>query len=73
MADNQNTGNKKIFKKRFYNVLTSIPFVVIALITIYSLDFGFTNFLLLTGITTIILMIQCIYYYVAWKNYKSDF
>ncbi|AWC28738.1 hypothetical protein [Bacillus cytotoxicus] len=72
MADTQNNGNKKFFKKRFYNVLTSIPLVVIALITIYSLDFGFTHFLLLTGITTIILMIQCIYYYLAWKNYTSN-
>ncbi|WP_242143025.1 MULTISPECIES: hypothetical protein [unclassified Bacillus cereus group] len=68
MADIQNTGNKRLYKKRFYNVLTSIPLVMIALITIYSLNFGFTHFLLLTGITTIILIIQCIYYYLAWKK-----
>ncbi|PEB22367.1 hypothetical protein COO05_22515 [Bacillus toyonensis] len=51
------------YKKRFYNVLASPPLVVISLIAIYLLDFGLFNFVALTGITIMTLIIQFIYYY----------
>ncbi|ETT86903.1 hypothetical protein [Bacillus mycoides] len=56
------------YKKRFYNVLASTPLVVISLIAIYSLDFGLINFVILTGIAIMTLLIQFIYYYSNWKK-----
>ncbi|EOP48547.1 hypothetical protein IKQ_05521 [Bacillus cereus VDM053] len=56
------------YKKRFYNVLASTPLVVISLIAIYLLDFGLINFVVLTGIAIMTLIIQFIYYYSNWKK-----
>ncbi|MED1059433.1 hypothetical protein [Bacillus mycoides] len=63
-----NEKDHLFYKKRFYNVLASIPLVVISLIVIYLLDLGLTNFVILTGISVITLLIQFIYYYSNWKK-----
>ncbi|MEK7019264.1 hypothetical protein [Bacillus sp. FSL R9-9410] len=69
MVDNYiNEKDHLFYKKRFYNVLASIPLVVISLIVIYLLDLGLTNFVTLTGIAVITLLIQFIYYYSNWKK-----
>ncbi|EJR92429.1 hypothetical protein [Bacillus mycoides] len=69
MVDNYiNEKDHLFYKKRFYNVLASIPLVVISLIEIYLLDFGLTNFVTLTSIAVITLLIQFIYYYSNWKK-----
>ncbi|MGF9958983.1 hypothetical protein [Bacillus mycoides] len=69
MVDNYiNEKDHFFYKKRFYNVLASIPLVVISLIEIYLLDLGLTNFVTLTSIVVITLLIQFIYYYSNWKK-----
>ncbi|WP_410985410.1 hypothetical protein [Bacillus cereus] len=69
MVDNYiNEKDHLFYKKRFYNVLASIPLVVISLIVIYLLDLGLTYFVTLTGIAVITLLIQFIYYYSNWKK-----
>ncbi|TXR94737.1 hypothetical protein DN390_23925 [Bacillus sp. SH7-1] len=69
MVDNYiNKKGHLFYKKRFYNVLFSIPFVIIALIVIYLLDLGLTFFVTLTGISVITLLIQFIYYYSNLKK-----
>ncbi|MFK4011581.1 hypothetical protein [Bacillus cereus] len=57
----------------FYNVLASIPLVVIVLITTYLLDLGLNFSVTLTGIAVITLLIQFIYYYSNWKKLLSNF
>ncbi|PGO25839.1 hypothetical protein CN984_18450 [Bacillus cereus] len=56
------------YKKRFYNVFASTPLVFISLIAIYLLDFGLINFVIVTGIAIMTLIIQFIYYYSNWKK-----
>ncbi|MDM5186346.1 hypothetical protein QUF99_02635 [Bacillus sp. DX4.1] len=69
MVDNYiNEKDHLFYKKRFYNVLASIPLVVISLIVTYLLDLGLTFFVTLTGIAVITLLIQFIYYYSKWKK-----
>ncbi|WP_044438559.1 hypothetical protein [Bacillus mycoides] len=69
MVDNYiNEKDHLFYKKRFYNVLASIPLVVNTLIVIYLLDLGLTYFVTLTGIAVITLLIQSIYYYLNWKK-----
>ncbi|MED1599648.1 hypothetical protein [Bacillus pseudomycoides] len=69
MVDNYiNEKDHLFYKKRFYNVLTSIPFVVITLIVTYLSNLGLTFFVTLTGISVITLLIQFIYYYSNWKK-----
>ncbi|MGE6313547.1 hypothetical protein ACQKD6_24405 [Bacillus cereus] len=69
MVDNYiNKKDHLFYKKRFYNVLASIPLVVNTLIVIYLLDLGLTYFVTLTGIAVITLLIQSIYYYLNWKQ-----
>lgn len=69
MVDNYiNEKDHLFYKKRFYNVLASIPLVVISLIVAYLLDLGLTYFVTLTGIAVITLLIQFIYYYSKWKK-----
>lgn len=69
MVDNYINEKDHLFhKKRFYNVLASIPLVVNTLIVIYLLDLGLTYFVTLTGIAVITLLIQSIYYYLNWKK-----
>ncbi|PFE61905.1 hypothetical protein CN316_25520, partial [Bacillus cereus] len=63
MVDNYiNEKDHLFYKKRFYNVLASIPLVVNTLIVIYLLDLGLTYFVTFTGIAVITLLIQFIYY-----------
>lgn len=62
------TKDELFYKNRFYNVLASTPLVVISLIAIYSLDFGIINFVILTGIAIMTLLIQFIYYHSNWKK-----
>ncbi|MBE7124063.1 hypothetical protein [Bacillus cereus] len=70
MVDNYiNEKDHLFYKKRFYNVLASIPLVVNTLIVIYLLDLGLTYFVTFTGIAVITLLIQFIYYYSNWKKY----
>ncbi|SDZ10062.1 hypothetical protein [Bacillus sp. 166amftsu] len=69
MVDNYiNEKDHLFYKKRFYNVLASIPFVIITLIVTYLSDLGLTFFVTLTGISVITLLIQFIYYYSNWKK-----
>ncbi|WP_439876493.1 hypothetical protein ACSLGG_14955 [Bacillus mycoides] len=63
-----NEKDHLFYKKRFYNVLASIPLVVNTLIVIYLLDLGLTYFVTFTGIAVITLLIQFIYYYSNWKK-----
>ncbi|MED1569131.1 hypothetical protein [Bacillus paramycoides] len=70
MVDNYiNEKDHLFYKKRFYNVLASIPLVVNTLIVIYLLDLGLTYFVTFTGIAVITLLIQFIYYYSNWKKF----
>ncbi|HDR3493176.1 hypothetical protein [Bacillus wiedmannii] len=69
MVDNYiNEKDHFFYKKRFYNVLASIPLVVNTLVVIYLLDLGLTYFVTFTGIAVITLLIQLIYYYSNWKK-----
>ncbi|PEO41001.1 hypothetical protein [Bacillus pseudomycoides] len=69
MVDNYiNEKDHLFYKKRFYNVLASIPIVVITLIVTYLSGLGLTFFVTLTGVSVITLLIQFIYYYSNWKK-----
>ncbi|MED1511252.1 MULTISPECIES: hypothetical protein [Bacillus] len=63
-----NEKDHLFYKKRFYNVLASIPLVVNTLIVIYLLDLGLIYFVTFTAIAAITLLIQFIYYYSNWKK-----
>ncbi|GLV66913.1 hypothetical protein Bmyc01_55820 [Bacillus mycoides] len=63
-----NEKDHLFYKKRFYNVLASIPLVVNTLIVIYLLDLGLIYFVIFTAIAAITLLIQSIYYYSNWKK-----
>ncbi|MGG3524252.1 hypothetical protein CN568_23195 [Bacillus pseudomycoides] len=63
-----NAKDALFYKKRFYNVLASIPFVFISVIGMYLLDVELMYFVIFTGIAIMTLLTQFIYYYSNWKK-----
>lgn len=69
MVNNTHKTGKynSIYKKRFYNIIWSIPLVVLALFMLPSLQLELSEFVMITFVSVVILLFQLVYYYKKWK------